>query len=301
MNGTKQIHWILNITFITLIAYLGVTIFYNSLLNRLNEAPVKRSAGGPLEIAAAESGNQPFGHYAAIPNRDLFKTDEKETAPPPEPEPEPVVQMEETRLRLTLWGTVTGEGGKARAVIEEKKKRKQDLYEAGDTVEGATIREIRREQVILLVNGKLETLSMEKDRVADGDAPPEPVAEVSSAEPAAPFPGTPSTPSDQRVNLSRATIEGALNNVNDLMKQARIRPHFRNGKPDGLTLSRVQRDSLFTKLGLRSGDIITGVNGDEIKSVDDALGFYESLKSASNLNLQIRRRGKERNIEYSID
>jgi general secretion pathway protein C len=34
--------------------------------------------------------------------------------------------------------------------------------------------------------------------------------------------------------------------------------------------------------------------------VDDALKLVDSLKSSSNLSVQLKRRGREKNIEYSI-
>ncbi len=104
----------------------------------------------------------------------------------------------------------------------------------------------------------------------------------------------------QRIAVSRARVDRAMGNLGDLMKQARIRPHFRNGKPDGLTLSRIRRGSIFRRLGLRSGDIIQGVNGRPVRTVDDALAFYQGLKSSDQVSLEIRRRGRNRNIEYNI-
>ena len=101
--------------------------------------------------------------------------------------------------------------------------------------------------------------------------------------------------------MSRQVIDEAMNDINSLMEQAKIRPHFRNGKPDGLTISRIKRDSIFTQLGLRSGDIITGVDGQVIESVDDALKFYNQLKSSSNVTLEVRRRGRPKQIEYTIE
>jgi len=54
-------------------------------------------------------------------------------------------------------------------------------------------------------------------------------------------------------------------------------------------------------MGLRNGDIIKGVEGEEIQSMDDAINFYSKLKSASNAALQIKRRGQLRNIVYNIE
>jgi general secretion pathway protein C len=289
----------LNILFLTAVVYLGVTAFYKTVTARMEAGETARTGAVAAE-RTAEAPAQPLSHYAAIADRNLFQTGDA-TAPPKaeeeKPETPPVEEaLQDTQLRLKLWGTVTGDGDGSYAVIEEPRKREQNLFRVGDTLEGAQVKEIRREQVILTVNGRDEVL-----RMAEAPSRSQPVAANAPAQ-------APSTPfqeegggGSQQVNLSRSEVESAMDNVNSLMRQARIRPHFRNGKPDGLTLSRVRRDSIFTRLGLRSGDIITGVDGQPIQSVDDALKFYNSLKSASNLNLQIRRRGQTQTLQYAIE
>jgi general secretion pathway protein C len=52
---------------------------------------------------------------------------------------------------------------------------------------------------------------------------------------------------------------------------------------------------------LRNGDIITGVNGNSIDSVEDAIKFVEQLSSGSDIQLQIKRRGREQSLDYSIE
>ena len=54
------------------------------------------------------------------------------------------------------------------------------------------------------------------------------------------------------------------------------------------------------RMGLRNGDIITGVNGNDIQTVEDVMGFYESLKTAERLSLQMKRGGRPRTIEYTV-
>jgi general secretion pathway protein C len=287
----------LNILFLTAVVYLGVTAFYKTVTARMEAGETAR-AGIVAAEQTAEAPGRPLSHYAAIADRNLFQTGDA-TAPPKaeetEPEPPPET-LQETQLRLKLWGTVTGDGDGSYAVIEEPRKREQNLFRVGDALEGAQVKEIRREQVILTVNGRDEVL-----RMAEAPARGRPAAANTPApSPSTPFQGNDGG-SSRQVNLSRAEVESAMDDVNSLMRQARIRPHFRNGKPDGLTLSRVRRDSVFTRLGLRSGDIITGVDGQPIQSVDDALKFYNSLKSASNLNLQIRRRGQTQTLQYAIE
>lgn len=290
-----------NLLFLTAAIYLGVTAFYKTVTARIESEDTARF-DAPATVAPASESGQPLAHYEAIAGRNLFQTgDDSEPVAAPEPEEEtpPPSELQETRLQLKLWGTVTGDDDRAYAVIEEGRKREQNLFRTGDTLEGATVKKILREKVILSVNGQDEVLSMED---IPGTGGPAVAAYTPTPEPSAA--GTPfenAAGGSQQVNLQRAEVDEAMNNVNSLMRQARIRPHFRNGKPDGLTLSRVRRDSIFTRLGLRSGDIITGVDGQPIESVDDALKFYNSLKSSSNLNLQIRRRGQSQTLQYTIE
>ena len=85
------------------------------------------------------------------------------------------------------------------------------------------------------------------------------------------------------------------------MKQVKIRPHTENGQAAGLMLSSIQRNSIFRRMGLRSGDVITGVNGNSLVSVDDALKIYGNMKSSSNMSIEIKRRGRNRTIDYNIE
>ena len=85
-----------------------------------------------------------------------------------------------------------------------------------------------------------------------------------------------------------------------MMKQARFRPHFKDGKSDGLLLTGIKPNSIFRKMGLRNGDVIMGVDENDVKSVDDAMKLYENIKSSSSAKLQIRRRGRTITMEYAI-
>lgn len=294
----NRILTLIHLLLIAAVIYLGVSAFYRYVEVRLERPPEIRVAGA-VQSETPETVIRPLAAYDPIVERDLFKTKER---PKPEPEPKEeqmnVDALKQTDLKLKLWGTVSGNEQTAYAVIENTQKRKQDLFRVGDTIQNARVKMILRERVVLTVNGKDEVLDMEK-RLASA----RPSARIRGSSAASPFPTTNAESSGEvgTVRLQREKIESAVNNVNNLMRQARIRPHFKDGKPDGLTLTRVRPNSIFTELGLRSGDIITGVDGQQIESVDDALRFYRSLKSSSNVKLEIRRRGQKQQLEYQIE
>ena len=155
---------------------------------------------------------------------------------------------------------------------------------------------ILREKVVLSVNGKDEILEIEK-AVSRGSKS----VIASKTGPGARREGAAQRPlRAQKITLRRSQIETALQDVNQLLSQVNVRPHFNQGQPDGLMLSRIRPNSLFMRMGLRNGDIISGVDGNNIESVDDALKFYENLKSAETVTLQLKRGGRQRSIEYSI-
>lgn len=286
---------VISLVGLTAAVYLGVGAFYKIVTARMT-ASARPAPSAPPVPADAEGGRfRPLDHYEPIVDRNLFRT-AAETAPPaPKPEPEPPKSLDElkqTDLELQLYGTVTGDPKVSYAVIRDRKAREQELYRVGDTIRDATIQRILRDKIVLRRGGGQEVLALADRRSGRRrSAARRPVAGGQSG-------GSRAT--TQRISISRARVDRAMDNLGGLMKQARIRPHFRNGKPDGLTLSRIRRGSIFRRLGLRSGDIIQGVNGQPVRTVDDALSFYQGLKSSDQVSLEIRRRGRTRNIEYNI-
>jgi general secretion pathway protein C len=272
---------ILNVFLISAAIYFGINAFYITTASKLDHVHPAISMG--KKISLPEEGNvHPISYYNSIIERNLFNTKKKTN----KIETVNIEALKQTDLKLKLWGTVTGERGKTYAVIEEQKERKQNLYKVDDTIQNAKLKIILREKVVLSVNGKDEILEMEK---VAGDYK----SIISSKKSKGSF--------SQNITIKRSQIDNAVKNVNDLMRQVKIRPHFSNGKPNGLNLSSIRSDSIFSEMGLKRGDIITGVNGKNIESVDDAMKFYESLKSSSNVLLQLKRRGQQKTINYNIE
>lgn len=58
-------------------------------------------------------------------------------------------------------------------------------------------------------------------------------------------------------------------------------------------------ENATVKMVLRE-KVVLNVDVKPPQSVDDALRFYESLRSTENLSLPLKRRGRSRTIDYSI-
>ena len=278
----KRYFAVLNILLIAVAVYFSVKVFYKVATTNLNNAS-SREVTTRHVISPEDATFHPISYYRAIIERNLFNS-KKGTGQ--HTERLDIETLEPTDLKLKLLGTVSGDNKEAYAVIEDTGERRQDLYRIGDSIQNATLKMILREKVILRVNGKDEILGIE---------------EVHGSQKTSISSKSARRATSRNITLKRSRIESAVKDVNNLMKQVRIRPHFTNGKPDGLRLTGIRPNSIFYNMGLKSGDIITGANNNNIESVDDVLKFYQSLQSSSSVKLQVKRRGRPKTINYNIE
>ena len=103
-----------------------------------------------------------------------------------------------------------------------------------------------------------------------------------------------------RYQVDRAMLDEQLSNLDKIIRQARVIPHYRGGKPAGFKVVGIRSNSIFRHLGLKSGDVLKSVGGEELSSFDKALGLFEKLKTSSNIVLDVERRGKPNTFEYDI-
>jgi general secretion pathway protein C len=280
---------IINYLLITCAVYFSVDAFYEMAAARLQIAHPQATIED-MSIAQDGEAVRPLSYYRSVNDRNLFnlKEDEPQKAAPKVE----VEELKQTKLQLKLWGTVLSGERDSYAVIEDAKDRSQNLYKINDQVQNAVIKEIHREKVVLLVNGEYEILEMQE--MKSGSAIRRPSSRQRKIQREV-------HPTSSNISIKREKIENAVGNLNTLMKQVRIRPHFKDGQPDGLTLSGVRSGSIFSDMGLRNGDVIVGVDGKKIESVDDALSLYQNLQSADNVQVQIRRRGRLQHIDYQVE
>ncbi len=259
---------------ITVLAYLSVDIFYRVVNAKLAGVKTGTTVTEKANIQVVKK--QPLDSYSVISKRNLFGSIDKAAGE----RYIDVNELESTKLDLALLGTVSGTGNFDCAVIEEKDKKKQGLFKTGDTVASATVARIMRGMVVLRVDGRDEILAMDK-----------PGKDRESEEKQASGAGS-------SVIVNKAEINEAMKDMGKILTQARIRPYFSAGKSDGFIISSIKSGSIFQKMGMQNWDIIQSVNDQPIKSPDEMLKLYDSLKSGSSINLTIKRKGKEQNLEY---
>ncbi|MDJ0815820.1 MAG: type II secretion system protein GspC [Desulfobacterales bacterium] len=283
-----------NFLLITAGVYLAVSGFYTLITAQLDvtvrpRVSLSQAKSDPVDYKAA-----PRSAYQAITKRNIFNVGTETVAPEPKTEKVDVDKLKETDLKLKLWGTVTGQDKRAYAVIEDTKAREQNLYRAGDSIQNAIVKLILREKVVLRVDDRDEVLAMEE--VRSGSRRSERTRSGSDRRKKLPVSSYP-----RKIRLRSSQIEKAMENLGEIMQQANLRPHIVDGQAAGISITGIKPNAIFRKMRLRNGDVITGVNGDSIESVEDALKVVEQLSSGSNIQLQIKRRGREQTLDYSIE
>ncbi|MEA3486805.1 MAG: type II secretion system protein N [Thermodesulfobacteriota bacterium] len=273
---TTRYRTIIILIVITILAYLSVDIFYRTIDAKLAlvKTGITTVEKKPLPVVKRQS----LGSYHVISERNLFGSINKSAGE----RYINVDELESTKLNLVLLGTVYGIGKLDCAVIEEKANNKQSLFRVGDAVASATLIRIMRGMVVLHVDGRDEVLAMEvKDDKNTAGVTERTVSGTGTS-----------------ITVRKAEIDDAMKDMGKILTQARIRPYFSAGKSDGFIINRIKKGSIFQKMGMRNGDIIQGVDGQPIKSPDEMLKLYNGLKSGSAISLNIKRRGKEQNLEY---
>jgi type II secretory pathway component PulC len=167
----------------TLLAAGGVELFCRTLGQALvGEKPessatraktaVKTPGAPPAMQVNKAPKTQKKENYSIITKRALFGTiEQKEVKKTATPAP----ALKATSLDLILLGTISGAANVQRAIIQDKKKKTQEIYYKGDAIGSAIIKEVSRGKVILTVNGKDEILLMKElksSQVPDKVRPP---------------------------------------------------------------------------------------------------------------------------------
>jgi general secretion pathway protein C len=276
-----RLQTIVNLIAIAVISLLAVDLFYTITGIQLNRRHTQNIVV-PHPPAAKKQGRPSLDYFSAVAKRNLFGSGEEVTQ---EIKEEEIENLEPTSLKIALLGTVVGSEQDSFAIIEEKEGKKQSLYKVGDNIQSAVVKRILRGKVILTVQGRDKILTIEEEvasRLKSEVARPEPIREGES------------------ITVKRSEVERSLENVHQLLSQARVRPHFSEGKPDGLAITHIKGGSIFSKLGLKNGDIVKGLDGKEIKSPDDVFQMYEKLTVGSEVAIEIEREGEEQIINYTF-
>ncbi len=199
-----------------------------------------------------------------------------------------------TDLDLVLLGTMVAvpEDYSSALIMRDQRGADSWGYGLGDRVLGAELVRIERNKVWLRrQDGRVEVL------VQGG--PPEEEAPSRRGRSGSSDDAIAEVGQDSFA-IDRGYVDELLQNPTGLARLGRARPHRRNGEVDGYRLSRLRRNSLGRKLGLKNGDVVHSVNGHGLTSMGEAMQAWTTLQSDTDFQLKITRRGRNKTLSYEI-
>jgi general secretion pathway protein C len=305
-------HWIfypLYLLLFLLIGYLGFQAVQAIQMARLEADVVAASGpGGASPDVQLQASTRPLSDYQVIWQRNLFNI-----IPAKETEKKEEISLDKIALAkkdlgLELVGTVVADDPDlSRAIIDNRKTREQEAYREGDDAGKVKIKKILRNNVIITTANGDELLTVEITESPKGSASFAPSKSIDSLSPSSlnrPQSNARSTQSLARtssIKLKREEVETSLANVEALMEKVNVTPYMQGDQPSGFRISNIPADSVLRKMGLRSRDVIVGVDGDDITSPDQASEFFERLTAGDEVTIRVKRRRRTRQITLNIE
>jgi general secretion pathway protein C len=240
---------------------------------------------------------KPYTAYQAIVRRDLFKTPKGENLPQ---EGIDIEALKPTELKLKLWGTITGEDGFTRAVIEDQTQKEQAFYRTGEEVASAQIKLILRDKVVLSVKGEDQILEMEQPSGVGG---PSLVSRVGPNvnRPVAASPAVPRAPVSRSIRMKLSRLGTISDNPEEWNKEASVSPIVNDQGEPGLTINRITPSSPLRRLGIRNGDVVVSINDQPVEELADVFETLKEISEGETLSLNIKRRGRERQLDFQFE
>ncbi len=261
-----------------LIAVLVAVLIDSKVTSVLDETLVNTSTTAIPEIIK----QKPQKSYGKIVERNLFGAITPQgMAAKPAPAVKPI-----SKLPLQLIGVYLSQDAGSYTIIENMKTKEQDVFVLGDKIfNEASLTAIKSDSVEINRNGEIETLIL--DELPAAGKPPPGSGGVMSI-------------SETEYVLDRAELDSQLSNLSLLLQQARAVPSYKNGQAVGLRVFAIRPDSLYSKIGLRNGDVLLNINGRPLGDLTEAIKLFEVMKAESSFTLSLERNRETKEFSYQV-
>ena len=189
----------------------------------------------------------------------------------------PGEKIEDTELKMTLFGTLASESSdRSLAIIESGNDAK--VYAIGDTIQSrVTLDAVLAKEVFIINNGKRQKLALPREE--KGNAPPRRNSRTASRRPS------------RAASPQKARALSASSGAKTLGDLIRPQPVFANGKQRGYRIYPGRQRDQFAALGLKAGDLVTEINGTPLDDPSRGKDIFSSLASSSQISVTIERNG----------
>ncbi len=190
----------------------------------------------------------------------------------------------------------------SRTVVTVSKNGKSSVLVRGDKIDGYVLDDATAQEAIFLRGGKSYRIALaESGKNKAGKSRVRYINENVPEKKKENVPEGEVSQGDGITIVDRSLLEHYSKNMNDIWKNIGIMEIKDGDKIKGFKVNFVKRGSDFAKLGLRRGDIIKSINGQELNSYKSAFDIYKNIDTMDNLTMKILRRNKEMELEYEIN
>ena len=192
--------------------------------------------------------------------------------------------LAETRLNLSLRGTLASANPEAAIAIIADARNEEKVYAIRDTVTtGATLHAVYADRVVLNRGGTLEVLKLPKE-FPQGSQPVRRSAAV-----------TRTSQDDQSIqNL-------VVQNATKLADVIRPTPYYVSGQMQGYRVYPGRDRRQFAALGLRPGDLIKDVDGAALTNPQQAAEIFQGLGDKDQVSVTVERNGQPQVLVLRTD
>ncbi len=244
---------------------------------------VPGSAGSDVLLQAPTQANEPTNrsvptqaNVQAIAGSHLFGVAAPDAAPPPPPDP--AENLAETRLSLSLKGTIAATDQRDSVAIIADQSNEDKVYVVGDSImSGTSLHAVYRDRVILNEGGVLRELNLPRDFPTSAQPARRNVANT-----------TRTAESEDADSIQNVVAQ----NVTKLADVIRPTPYFVAGQQQGYRVYPGRDRKQFAALGLRPGDLIKDIDGAALTDPQQAMQIFQNLGSADQVSVTVERNGQ---------
>lgn len=294
------------IVLVVLLLYVGIGVVTNRL--HLGAVFDPHTASGEQPSAGEQTAPAPErapSDYGAIVERNLFTEIERagqaRTGPGRSAALDAMPAADDLGLRLV--GAIAGSRLASRALIQNTRTNTTGSYQVGETVAcptgsagaGATVEVIQRDVVVLRYEGKDLVLKLRSGTATGGPAPSAGPADKAQGNEAAPGAG-----SVTALEPQAAPLPAHAGYVAEVFRKATIEPYVVNGQTEGLKITGLDELPMAQLFGLKNGDIVQNVNGQQLTSKQKAFQVFMKAKTQPKVDIQLLRDGKRQTLSFDL-
>ncbi len=228
----------------------------------------------PVQISRSAGSAAGSVDVQAIADSHLFgEADPEEVVVAP---PENLENLAETRLSLTLKGTIASPEERSSIAIIADTRNEEKIYVVRDTVApGATLHAIYADRVVLNRGGTLEVLKLPKEFPATSASIRRDTSTVTRA-------------ADSEQSIQNVITE----NVSKLADVIRPTPYYVSGEMQGFRIYPGRDRKQFAALGLRPGDLVKDIDGAALTNPAQATEIFQGLGDKDQVSVTVERNGQ---------